>query len=107
MAKNKSKRSAGAPAGSRNPFSKIKTDKLDGAGKKLHANILSKSSPQNRLNTGRSLLSNVVKGKKLRQAAGIATLPARVGNMKSQSVNLDPNKHLRVAMKHVSRAKGR
>lgn len=105
MKTNRSKkRSASAPKGSKNPFGTIKTDKLDGAGKKLHANILSKNSPQNRLNTGKSLLSNTVNGKKMR--AGSVMGPTRIGNMKSQSITVDPNKRLRMAMKKVSRAKG-
>ena len=57
----KYKRSSGTPSGSKNPFGTIKTDKLAGAGKTMYPNILSKTSPQNKLDTGKSLLAKAMR----------------------------------------------
>lgn len=56
------KRSASVPAGSRNPFGSLKTDKLGGgAGSTMYPNMLSKTSKQNQRDTGKSLLQKAMK----------------------------------------------
>lgn len=55
------KRSASAPKGSKSPFGSLKTDKHANAGKQFYPNVLSKTSPQGKLDTGKTLLSKAMR----------------------------------------------
>lgn len=59
----KAKRSAGAPRGSKNPFGTLKTDKQGGAkaGSTIYPAMLSKTTGQTRIDTGKSLLQKAMK----------------------------------------------
>lgn len=57
--KRSAKRSAPTPAGSKNPFSNLKTDRY--AGTQMYPNMLSKTSKQGTRDTGKSLLQKAMK----------------------------------------------
>lgn len=60
-AAGKKKRSASTPSGAKNPFGPLKTDKVAGAGRVFSGGMITRTSPQNRLNTGKTLLAKAMK----------------------------------------------